>query len=255
MALEITRVSIHTRHYWRVKHDRPQLQFVDVAVSIHTRHYWRVKPGCTGTKTMPGKCFNPHPPLLAGETPMRSSANNCSCFNPHPPLLAGETSVALVHCNVGACVSIHTRHYWRVKRGVGVPGRWKSCFNPHPPLLAGETVVDGARRIARKVSIHTRHYWRVKRRKVGVDVALTNVSIHTRHYWRVKRVMTQAWTRFTRFNPHPPLLAGETQRWRLRHRICRRFNPHPPLLAGETCAKPGATRPPAFQSTPAITGG
>ena len=107
-------------------------------VSIHTRHYWRVKPlhaGCDG--------------------------NSWLGFNPHPPLLAGETEVGF--CNV-VCpkVSIHTRHYWRVKRG-----RLRGCevdggFNPHPPLLAGETVGQRRRSETCTVSIHTRHYWRVK---------------------------------------------------------------------------------------------
>ena len=57
------------------------------------------------------------------------------------------------------------------------------------------------------------------------------VSIHTRHYWRVK--LTGDAIRFssTGFNPHPPLLAGETT-WR-----------------GKTTARS------LFQSTPAITGG
>ena len=37
-------VSIHTRHYWRVK-QRLRYRIRQVAgVSIHTRHYWRVKP-------------------------------------------------------------------------------------------------------------------------------------------------------------------------------------------------------------------
>ena len=36
-------VSIHTRHYWRVKLT-PHTQRIKIReVSIHTRHYWRVK--------------------------------------------------------------------------------------------------------------------------------------------------------------------------------------------------------------------
>ena len=38
-----TGVSIHTRHYWRVKLARASGFGDDIAVSIHTRHYWRVK--------------------------------------------------------------------------------------------------------------------------------------------------------------------------------------------------------------------
>ncbi len=36
-------------------------------------------------------------------------------------------------------VSIHTRHYWRVKRDQHVIDGDNGGFNPHPPLLAGET--------------------------------------------------------------------------------------------------------------------
>ena len=36
-------VSIHTRHYWRVKLFAPAVGDVVSDVSIHTRHYWRVK--------------------------------------------------------------------------------------------------------------------------------------------------------------------------------------------------------------------
>ena len=131
-------------------------------------------------------------------------------FNPHPPLLAGETQQILFD---GALhrVSIHTRHYWRVKRG-----------RPHALLAAAD------------VSIHTRHYWRVKRGHPGCACRCGCVSIHTRHYWRVKRPAAPVATAVKGFNPHPPLLAGETGRlcrWS-RRRKC--FNPHPPLLAGET---------------------
>ena len=85
------------------------------------------------------------------------------CFNPHPPLLAGET-VQLARAVGIYYVSIHTRHYWRVKLVVA------AC---------------AARFI--KVSIHTRHYWRVKHAACAYRVGLGLVSIHTRHYWRVKR--------------------------------------------------------------------
>ena len=37
------RVSIHTRHHWRVKHGVVRRLAAEVAVSIHTRHHWRVK--------------------------------------------------------------------------------------------------------------------------------------------------------------------------------------------------------------------
>ena len=42
----LAQVSIHTRHYWRVKLERTRHARVFALVSIHTRHYWRVKPVC-----------------------------------------------------------------------------------------------------------------------------------------------------------------------------------------------------------------
>ena len=60
-------------------------------------------------------------------------------------------------------VSIHTRHYWRVKQNGGV------VLHQHAA-----------------VSIHTRHYWRVKHQRAKTMRQIAEVSIHTRHYWRVK---------------------------------------------------------------------
>ena len=60
-------------------------------------------------------------------------------------------------------VSIHTRHYWRVKRcAMCAQERCRHRFNPHPPLLAGETAHSVSSAQHTLVSIHTRHYWRVK---------------------------------------------------------------------------------------------
>ena len=133
-------------------------------------------------------CFNPRPPLLAGES--RSCRGRCTgsgqfqstpaiaggrihgmpqfrdpggCFNPRPPLLAGESLRA-----GGA----------RIRAG---------SFNPRPPLLAGESVqardpgcvlfvfqstpaIAGGRigpayqvAVGYVVSIHARHCWRANR--------------------------------------------------------------------------------------------
>ena len=131
-------VSIHARHYWRAM---PQalrsIRFPggfqstpaitggrccsggswggQRRVSIHARHYWRAMPSTAQTMFSAPACFNPRPPLLAGDakTPRQSSQRSAS-FNPRPPLLAGDAS----HCGV------------RQWRGTG--------FNPRPPLLAGD---------------------------------------------------------------------------------------------------------------------
>ena len=131
-------VSIHTRHYWRVKQRTRIPGPARRHVSIHTRHYWRVKRARQSTLICGLLRFNPHPPLLAGETP------------------------AVLETRTGQIVSIHTRHYWRVKHRQAQRGRNHCSFNPHPPLLAGETPLRAGHGSHRPVSIHTRHYWRVK---------------------------------------------------------------------------------------------
>ena len=60
-----------------------------------------------------------------------------SSFNPHPPLLAGETGAfdKLVQQHLG--VSIHTRHYWRVKQVLrdGIP--FDRLFQSTPAITGG----------------------------------------------------------------------------------------------------------------------
>ena len=130
-------VSIRARHCWRamrVKHGDLGVQNL---VSIRARHCWRAMP-CRRATGCRGCCFNPRPPLLAGDArlvspSMRSkqfqsapaiAGGRCSrccwcprrssCFNPRPPLLAGDAS-----------------------RRAG-SRRASRCFNPRPPLLAGD---------------------------------------------------------------------------------------------------------------------
>ena len=107
-------------------------------VSIRARHCWRAMLPCTtqrahsagfqsapaiaGGRCMPGacatpwhKCFNPRPPLLAGDAcSRRSTPRPIWCFNPRPPLLAGDASRP------------------------APTTRAARSFNPRPPLLAGD---------------------------------------------------------------------------------------------------------------------
>ena len=132
-------------------------------------------------------------------------------FNPRPPLLAGET-LAQGATAGGYAVSIHARHYWRAR-----PAR----------------VRRAGRRLT--VSIHARHYWRARRQVVAAGDQVAKVSIHARHYWRARPPKISVNTPATiRFNPRPPLLAGETPACRPRWAERSSFNPRPPLLAGET---------------------
>ncbi|OLP07166.1 hypothetical protein BLL52_1453 [Rhodoferax antarcticus ANT.BR] len=201
-------VSIRARHCWRANWGQPihlpKLQ----GVSIRARHCWRANvlggvwaarttwfqsaPAIAGGRTviLPWQCgqtwcFNPRPPLLAGELYWRCYwSRRRTGFNPRPPLLAGE----LLRQPGGYwvfSVSIRARHCWRANsRGAARPGHCSGgfnprppllagelkapcaatvsagCFNPRPPLLAGELRYGGGRRAGKLVSIRARHCWR-----------------------------------------------------------------------------------------------
>ena len=87
-------VSIHARHYWRAS------QVVDVdpsgvwIVSIHARHYWRASP-LGGTKATAPRMFQSTPAITGGRALFSEfSGTGVACFNPRPPLLAGEPRCA-----------------------------------------------------------------------------------------------------------------------------------------------------------------
>ena len=133
-------------------------------------------------------CFNPRPPLLAGDTrrPLITDSTGYR-FNPRPPLLAGDTG------------------QWR-----GWPPD-RHRFNPRPPLLAGDTSGSPGLNSGRMVSIRARHCWRAIPAIARHWTNGKSVSIRARHCWRaIPRCTrcTPGWRHC--FNPRPPLLAGDT---------------------------------------------
>ena len=224
-------------------------------VSIHARHYWRASPLLLCGRVRPVSCFNPRPPLLAGEPWEKAPGAGLAQFQSTPAITGGRARVA--------------------RRRAEVSG----CFNPRPPLLAGEPALFCRVLAHTVVSIHARHYWRASRRPgycrpSGMLFQSTPAITGGRAvFGQLERFASR------RFNPRPPLLAGEpmpdgaTGRWfvvsiHARHywraspraldalRQYRRFNPRPPLLAGEPILDAIRMTPAAmFQSTPAITGG
>ena len=131
-------VSIHARHCWRANPRRARHRILLVSVSIHARHCWRANPKLwsgalaevvfqstpaiaggrivsPGAVPAPATCFNPRPPLLAGE----SIARKCMCtgfwFQSTPAIAGGRIQGSCQWC------------------------RPASGFNPRPPLLAGES--------------------------------------------------------------------------------------------------------------------
>ena len=108
-------VSIRARHCWRANPTRHAVKrALFVNVSIRARHCWRANPASAAATSAGSSCFNPRPPLLAGE----SSGNAClvdfpDCFNPRPPLLAGESRLRGGFHGCPQAVSIRARHCWR----------------------------------------------------------------------------------------------------------------------------------------------
>ena len=135
-----------------------------------------------------GEGFNPRPPLLAGESqPWRAAPRRFRCFNPRPPLLAGESEKGADIAPFGA-VSIRARHCWRANRQHHVECGEGAGFNPRPPLLAGESAL------------------------ALLQLADIQVSIRARHCWRANPVGQSLIGAIGSFNPRPPLLAGESGR-------------------------------------------
>ncbi len=196
---------------------------------------------CAAPSAAPGAAgrFNPRPPLLAGDArrrPARRRDRSVSirarhCWRAMP---FGDVGALLEHV-----VSIRARHCWRAMPiMVCLPGEvsmfqsapaiaggrcnpWPppsqtlACFNPRPPLLAGDA---------------TPHSRRIK---------IGQVSIRARHCWRAMPAQTPGCARTSKFQSAPAIAGGRCPPLRLaaRPRLYR-FNPRPPLLAGDA-APPG----------------
>jgi len=173
--------------------------------------------------------FNPRPPLLAGESLSAEAGVHQRCFNPRPPLLAGEFG-ATDQLAALQLVSIHARHCWRANASRSAASGFSKKFQSTPAIAGGRIAADTELDTNRKVSIHARHCWRANALVVDTN-GDGNVSIHARHCWR----------------------ANETAQ--LRAALKNQFQSTPAIAGGRmpTPASPGAAA--WFQSTPAIAGG
>ena len=136
---ELLQVSIRARHCWRAMRQ--------VTKYVTRWRKFQSAPAIAGGRCAPergaawaDRCFNPRPPLLAGDAPAcRASSSRAGCFNPRPPLLAGDAqsragrlaanesfqsapAIAGGRCMTGRVipaywmVSIRARHCWRAMR-------------------------------------------------------------------------------------------------------------------------------------------
>ena len=202
------------------------------------------------------RLFQSTPAITGGRCQCPSSMTASKpCFNPRPPLLAGDANEPL---RIGGRpqVSIHARHYWRAMPGArrictvgsmfqstpaitggrchaGHPRRQRcDCFNPRPPLLAGDATAELQRLRERLlfqsmpaitggrchpawlqaggpvVSIHARHYWRAMQPIRTGNALCQWVSIHARHYWRAMRLPSRHPAGRPRFQSTPAITGG-----------------------------------------------
>ncbi len=133
------------------------------------------------------------------------------CFNPRPPLLAGEPTVKS-DAGRSQRVSIHARHCWRANPALGAAVSAETCgFNPRPPLLAGEPPqFDGMDFEQDAVSIHARHCWRANQRGHQLPKRQSTVSIHARHCWRANRGHAAPCLLYQPFQSTPAIAGGRT---------------------------------------------
>ncbi len=256
-------VSIRARHCWRAMQGCSRVPPQPNPVSIRARHCWRAMrraywistesdmfqsapaiaggrcsgvPACTSRRS----CFNPRPPLLAGDawrapwlmrTPRlfqsapaiaggrcgerRSSHRHLQRFNPRPPLLAGDAGAERREARCRP-VSIRARHCWRAMQGI----------------------LRAARR-QQSVSIRARHCWRAMLVALTGASTFTFVSIRARHCWRAMRTHSRACAQITKFQSAPAIAGGRCRaKCGAKQQLARSFNPRPPLLAGDAHVTP-----------------
>ena len=83
-------------------------------------------------------CFNPRPPLLAGDARRMGQHNDWRHVSIHARHYWRAMPEEILASMGKAVVSIHARHYWRAMRRTLATTFSTSSFNPRPPLLAGD---------------------------------------------------------------------------------------------------------------------
>ena len=180
-------------------------------VSIRARHCWRaIRQSSTSLRWR--RLFQSAPAIAGGrsfmavlhpqETVVVSiRARHCWRAIRAPPKV----------CHWVLVVSIRARHCWRaIRHHPGVHGRFCWCFNPRPPLLAGDPLLFG---------------------KVGSQAGA--VSIRARHCWRAIRASPADGVEVRMFQSAPAIAGGRSFSKGFLWLPRERFNPRPPLLAGD----------------------
>ena len=144
------------------------------------------KTTCHRTRTM----FQSAPAIAGGRCSSRCTRHiRGTCFNPRPPLLAGDARQCARAELEKYKVSIRARHCWRampdILRGLfdtdKVSIRARHCWRAMPVCNENGT-------FSIIVSIRARHCWRAMRVMVEGNTRAVFVSIRARHCWRAMRM-------------------------------------------------------------------
>ena len=156
-------------------------------VSIRARHCWRAMRRTAGRRGA-GRGFNPRPPLLAGDASNQGSVDSNNRFQSAPAIAGGRC-----------------RKFWfRLHAAI--------LFQSAPAIAGGRCRYKGKELQYRgRVSIRARHCWRAMRGYSLHRQGGRRVSIRARHCWRAMPSWPVHRSCHCRFNPRPPLLAGDAR--------------------------------------------
>ena len=132
-----TLVSIHARHCWRANL-LADPQHTVLAPFQSTPAIAGGRIACAALEVTDRGCFNPRPPLLAGESRCAMSAylRNLK-FQSTPAIAGGRIFPATHQGRALGFVSIHARHCWRAnRRGQTGPEVWIE-FQSTPAIAGG----------------------------------------------------------------------------------------------------------------------
>ena len=221
--------------------------------------------------------FQSTPALAGGRCCSATICRICwKCFNPRPPLRAGDVTPATAQA-VTLAVSIHARPCGRAMCQRVEHDGAAAGFNPRPPLRAGDAISPGSSFISRlfqSTPALAGGRWLMHK---AFQRAL-HVSIHARPCGRAMKAARVSTPPAPLFQSTPALAGGRCceslarlhQRQvsiharpcgramalvRLVHRTHCGFNPRPPLRAGDDGRVASNTCTGLFQSTPALAGG
>ena len=165
-------------------------------------------------------CFNPRPPSMAGDPPIRIGCVMVDVFQSAPAIDGGRSERGQRICRGHEPVSIRARHRWRAIRLADKLATRHGWLQSAPAIDGGRShqghhvgrlhvvfqsapAIDGGRSLGRGNLSQGHH-----------------VSIRARHRWRAIR----SWTPADRpmrscFNPRPPSMAGDPAVGQIDHRL------------------------------------